>query len=147
MSNHRNKLAVQRVLAQQDWSRQFLESLAGLLFSLEPYAEYIPKWILERINRALSEVLGEAPTKEASPLAGVIVSTAAHKALKASRKPRGHSPDLEVLLLLMEPFLTVLDLAEPLIEKLFGKEAMSEVDQKMWELSRLYRRGPVRLRD
>lgn len=142
MSTARNKLAVQRVLAQQDWSRHFLEALAGLLFSLEPYAEYIPKGILEKIDRALVEVLGGSSTREASPLGATIISSAAHKALKASRKSSIQTSDLDIMLLLMEPFLTALDLIEPIIENIFGKQSMSEVGKKIWDLSRIYRRRP-----
>ncbi len=144
MSASRNKIAVQRVLARQDWSRQFLESLAGLLFSLVPYAEFIPEGILHKLDRALSKVVRGDLTREASPLGVAVISVAANKALKASRKPHIEPSELDALLLLIEPFLTVLDWVTSLIEKLFGKGPTSEVSEKVGFLDRLYRRGPVR---
>lgn len=139
--------AVMKVLAaEQTWAQEFLEALAELLLSLAPFEAYIPKRILVEIDRALGEILTEeySQGREASTL----LTSAASKASKASRKSRSHRSFgvLDALMLLMEPFLTVLDLVQPAVEKVFGKGALPDMDEKIWKLTRLYRAGPSRLR-
>jgi hypothetical protein len=141
-----HKAAVSVVLAKQEtWAQEFLAALSDLLLSLIPFEAYIPKGILVKIDDALGEILEE---ESQGRLASSVLASAANRASKASRKganPR-HFGLLDTLMLLMEPFLTLLDLAQPVIEKVFGKDALPDIDAKMWKLTRLYHREPVRLR-